>query len=411
MSRAKRPHGTGSIFQRKDTGRWIVRATATDPATGLSRPVTRSAATRREAERKLILLQREILAADGHATSAMTLKTWLETWLEDRRLHVKASTWLDYESAANRHIIPAIGRKRLSALSTRDIRALHTLLAQKGLRPGTINKVHRILAAALAAAEREQLIPRNLARLVQAPPVRAAAREILTAEQLRILLESLKGDPREFAKRLFFVLTGARHGEVLALHRRDVTLFYDDTGGVIGGAAQIQWTLRRLPWRHGCGRACGRKGGADCPSRYALPDDTQDYRHMGGGLWIGRPKTSSSWRIVPLAQPLAAALQPVLAPLELDGLVFPGPDGTARDLTTDLDHWRRQLDAAGLPRVDLHSLRHSWATLAHEAGLEEHARIEIMGHAGTAINRHYTRITPAAGQRAVDAVATLLQLE
>ncbi len=66
-------------------------------------------------------------------------------------------------------------------------------------------------------------------------------------------------------------------------------------------------------------------------------------------------------------------------------LVFTRPDGTAIPPKRASQMFTRRVDAAGLPRVGIHGLRHTWATLALRAGVPVKVVSERIGHADPAI--------------------------
>ena len=62
-----------------------------------------------------------------------------------------------------------------------------------------------------------------------------------------------------------------------------------------------------------------------------------------------------------------------------------------------------------LPRIRLHDLRHTWATLALQAGVPVEIVSERLGHSKTAItNDLYTHVTPTMGADAAEKVAGLI---
>ena len=69
----------------------------------------------------------------------------------------------------------------------------------------------------------------------------------------------------------------------------------------------------------------------------------------------------------------------------------------------------RLVASAGLPRLTLHGLRHSWATLALEAGVPLRVASEVLGHASTTITADtYSHVTAATMDDATDRVAALV---
>ena len=82
---------------------------------------------------------------------------------------------------------------------------------------------HRLLSKALKEAERHDLIARNVAATEQPPKVEREEVTILTGNQLRDLVERMKGRAM-YAPAIVALFTGLRRSEVLALRWRHVDL-------------------------------------------------------------------------------------------------------------------------------------------------------------------------------------------
>lgn len=108
--------GLGSIRQRPD-GRWEGRLTiGKDPGTG--KQVQRSVYgdTQKEVLQALQKLAVERDTGVYTAPTKITVKQWLEIWLDEYTGGVKSSTKISYRQHAQNHIIPALGAVKLSAL-------------------------------------------------------------------------------------------------------------------------------------------------------------------------------------------------------------------------------------------------------------------------------------------------------
>jgi integrase len=69
----------------------------------------------------------------------------------------------------------------------------------------------------------------------------------------------------------------------------------------------------------------------------------------------------------------------------------------------------RHVELAELPRIRLHGLRHTWATLALGAGVHPKIVSERLGHASIAITLDtYSHVSAGLQQDAADTVAALL---
>jgi integrase len=97
------------------------------------------------------------------------------------------------------------------------------------------------------------------------------------------------------------------------------------------------------------------------------------------------------------------------AAYEPHGLVFCREDGTPlwpRTFSRSFDHHVRD---AGLPKIRLHDLRHTHATLALEAGIHPKVVQERLGHATIAITLDtYSHAIPAMQEDAAARIAALI---
>jgi integrase len=76
-------------------------------------------------------------------------------------------------------------------------------------------------------------------------------------------------------------------------------------------------------------------------------------------------------------------------------LVFTGPDGTAVHPERFSDWFRQHVRAAGLPRIRLHDVRHSYASAELAAGVPAKVVSERLGHANIAITMDtYSHVLP-----------------
>ncbi|QKG27314.1 site-specific integrase [Actinomadura verrucosospora] len=199
------------------------------------------------------------------ATTVPTVEKYLAYWLaEVIEPNREAQTYAQYETLARLYVIPALGKKRLDRLTVRDVQTWVNRLpktcqccaqGKDAARPEhhsdprkrqrccaigrccraypsrrTIQAARNTLRAALTHAQTEEILARNVARMVKLPTMRKRVRSKASwsVEEARAFLESARehGDPLYAAWVLILVL-GLRKGEVLGLRWEDVDL---DTG-------------------------------------------------------------------------------------------------------------------------------------------------------------------------------------
>ena len=195
LSRRRRANGEGSIWPRKD--RRYGYAAYVPTTGGTIKRVQGYARSHEDARKRLTELiagaDRGIPMASENWTVAEYLTYWLRHVVrEDRR----PKTYQGYEGVVRLYLIPALGKKRLRKLSAQDVRAFITRVRQEcqcckhgwdasraerrccalavrqccesRLSARMVQSIHAVLRNALECAVREEVIPRNVARLVSA---------------------------------------------------------------------------------------------------------------------------------------------------------------------------------------------------------------------------------------------------
>lgn len=403
--RARRMAGEGGLYERAD-GMWVASLDLGVTSDGRRRRWTAKSRTMEGALEKLRKARADLRAFGDIPTASPTLEHWLNQWLRDIVLPgAKPRTHSEYESTCRLHIIPAIGRIRLGSLTPAHVRrAMHGPLAAG--QTATAAKVHRTLSTALTAAEREGLVPRNVARLTALPRTTANRQSALSTDQARILLATTRGTAMG-ARWMSALLLGGRQGEILGLEWDRVDLDH--------GVADIAWQLQRLPYLHGCKGApespsCGKPRPSSCPDRQLNVPAGFEARRLEGSLCLTRPKTQGSRRIVPLPAPLILALRDMSAAVGASrhGLVWCREDGRPIDSKDDRDAWGAALTGAGLPDVKLHAARHTTATLLLEMGVDAKVIEQILGHTSVVTTRGYQQVSQAMTRKALDGLGEVI---
>src|SRR4051794_5574035 len=164
-TRPKRGNGDGSIYPYGD--RWRVAVPYQDPATGKTKYRIRIAATRRDAHRLLADTIRDRDA--GLELSTITVEKFLERWLKNQAIRVKASTLRSHELHIRRHIKPALGQIQLAKVVPGDVERMMAATVEHGLSALTPRHVRTTLRKALGTAVRDSLVNRNAAATVELP--------------------------------------------------------------------------------------------------------------------------------------------------------------------------------------------------------------------------------------------------
>jgi integrase len=320
----------GSVYRRKSDGRWVAQyRDANDKVRYIYR--------RTKADAKKALREALQDRDDGYVPAdKLTVGKYLGDWMEVRKSVVSARTWRVQESLLRNNVIAHIGDARLSNLSPDDVRELYRRQLRDGLSPATIGTLRTLLKRAMRDAVRAKYIRTNPLDGVTPPKQARKEKEILSPDELRLLLDNVRGSKHEG---VFYLcsLVGLRIGECLALRYEDIDLDR--------GAVRIERTLHE---------------GKCYPT-----------------------KTPSSHRLLTLPQMAQESLrrhcerQP-----NPTGFVFATSTGRPISATSFYErYWRPALHECSLPRtLTPHSLRHLTASLLFNQNVPIPVVSKYLGH-------------------------------
>lgn len=304
----------------------------------------------------------------------------LEEWLPARKLALRPSTWASYDTAIRRHVIPHIGGVQVQQLTPGRLDRFYADLIESGLAPKTVRNVHVMLHKALHDAVRKNLANRNVAEAADPPKLMRSGRSDMTTwspEQLRTFFDGLDSH-RLAAAYLLAATTGMRRGEVLGLRWQDVDL-----------------TARHLHVR-------------------------QTVLSVNYEITFGQPKTKRGERRIALDTATVQILREhrvrqdreraaVGTGYRNQDLVFAREDGDPTHPDYFSQTFDRTVKRLGLPKIRLHDLRHTHATLGLQAGIPIKVMSDRLGHATTAFTMDvYTHAIPAVEHEAAEQIADLV---
>ncbi len=332
--RKKSTYGGGSVYPLKD-GRYA--ASIKDPVSG--KRIVRYGKTRKEAEKKLEDIKFEIRQGTLATGPNQTVEQYLTTWLENvQRQVVEEISYLTQKRILKNHVIPAFGHLQLKSLTALHIQQLYTTMLREGYKPKTIQGVHAFLHKALKNAVRWKMVSFNVADQVTVPRKSGGNQEEkevaqpLTAEQALRLLSVSRGHPLE-AFIALALCCALRHGELMALRWQDVDLE--------ARQVSINWTVHH-DWERGYIRSDPKT--KTSKSTLQLPQLVVDaLRRHRERQQEHKIKMGDRW--------------------EENDLVFPSRFGKYVRPENRLRQFHRLLEKAGLPRIRIHDLRHSTASL------------------------------------------------
>jgi len=218
----------GHLRKRGDA--WELRAYAgRDPVSNREMYRTRTfRGGKREAERALGKFVQEV-AGGGHAAHDATVGALVGRWFDLAKADLSPSTVRGYERSIRRYIEPALGDVPLDPLRVAQIDELYAQLRTGGgeeggpLATATIRQVHAVLRRALQQGVKWGWIDSNPAALASPPRVRNRLIEAPEPTVVARLIEKAGDDNPDFGAFLqIAATTGARRGEICALHWDDV---------------------------------------------------------------------------------------------------------------------------------------------------------------------------------------------
>ena len=376
----RRANGEGNLRKRKD-GRWEGRYTAgRDPETGRAIYKNVLGKTQAEAKAKLKQAIEEAKGLDAAKAGRYTVGQWMEVWFEHyAKVKVRPSSHQTYRGYIDNHIKPNIGKIPLEKLTSLELQKFYKKLLTngrvdrlesrhqaKGLSPKTVRNIHQIISSAMSLAKEQKLIVANPAEGCALPRLEHREMKTLPVEQLQSFLREAK-ESGVYELYYLELATGLRRGELLGLKWEDIDLERGDL--------RVRRQIARI-----------------------------------NGEVVEAPlKTKNAYRTLPLAEDTVSILLEQKEKVGGSPWVFPSPTGGPISPDSVLHMLHRVLKRAGLPRVRFHDLRHTFATLALQNGVDIKTVSGMLGHfsAGFTLDT-YAHVTSAAQRQAAQTMGNVL---
>ena len=362
----KRANGEGNIRKRSD-GRWEGRYTAGyDPQTGKRIIKNVLGKTQAEVKAKLTKALEDCKELDVVRTDEYTVAEWLRLWYDlYAEPNVRPTTAASYRRSIELHVIPRIGDIKLNRLTSREIQKLYKDLlengrlreVQKEKNPGlsnsTVRGIHMMLHNALDRAVKERLILRNPTEDCIIPKLEKKEMKILHPEDIKAYLTAAE---RRGVLPMFYLelVSGVRKGELVALLWDDLDM-----------------------------------------ERRTISVSKQALSRPGGEIVVNRPKTENSIRAVSIPQEAVDLLVEEHKKHPDNPYMFPSPKtGGMYYPDSVVNLHKKLLQDAGLEHIRFHDLRHTFATMALQNGVDVKTVSSMLGHydAGFTL-RTYTHAT------------------
>ena len=312
-------------------------------------------------------------------------------FLADIEARRKPATAREYARLWTKHVVPALGKRRVGEVTAADVARLH-----RGMRstPYGANRVLSLLGSFFAYAQRQGLRAKRENPAHEIEPYRERARErFLTPAEIARLGEalaraeavglpvpdSLRSRARGMSAARRQKLTGRRRGP----YKRKSTTTVPRPANPFAVAA-IRFLLL-TGWRE----------------REALTLRWADLDMERGTATLSDTKTGRSIRV--LGAP-ARLLISELPRIEGSPFVFPG--ATVDKPIVEINRvWYAARAAAGLPDVRLHDLRHSFASVTASSGGSLLMIGKLLGHRDSSTTAKYAHLLDDPMKIAADVAA------
>ena len=371
----RRARGEGSLRKRSD-GRWEGRyTTGRDPETGkliyrnvLARTQAECKSKLREAMKNIQLIPEEPLVKETkdpeRPAVRYTTGEWLRTWFEVySKPNIREATQDQYTNFLEKHVIPSVGDIPLEKLTSPRLQKLYQDLRTHGkvcqnknagssLSQKTVRNIHMMLHVALEQAVKEDLISKNPTDGCIAPKVEKKEMKVIQPEKIGAYLQAAAD--RNVLPMFYLELTsGLRRGELLALLWSDL----------------------------------------DIDQRTISVNKSVAGRH--GELKVSAPKTKHSIRKVAIPQQAVDLLIQEHALHPDNPYMFPSPvTGTMYHPDTAGRLHKKLLKESGIENVRFHDLRHTFATVALQNGVDIKTLSHMLGHFSSGFTLDtYTHVT------------------
>lgn len=368
----RRGSGEGTIGQRTD-GRWMGSITIGRNEKGQQKRRYVYGATQAEVSEKLAKLRGEVLDGSMMLDDQLTVGQFLDRWLANSvKMSVRPTTYQSYSELTRLHLKPNIGSIKLAKLSPIHVQGLYAKLSDDGKTPRRVQMCHAVLHRALRMAVKWGLAARNVTDAVDRPRVPRREMQSLDVGQVGTLLTAIEGERLRGLWQLA-VYSGCRIGELIPLQWSDIDLR--------AGTVSI------------------RRGQVEVAKQ----------------VIVSEPKTARSRRTIKLPREAVQALVDHRARMLVEGLagnplVFINEAGGMISRNDCRSSWERIRKLTKMPKLRIHDLRHTNASLLLSAGVHAKVVSERLGHSTISLTLDtYSHVAPSLQEEAADKLSEVLK--
>lgn len=284
----------------------------------------------------------------------LTMQQLCEQWLDEIQLFVKQSTYAKYQQIIYRHILSCYSDITINKINDENISEFirskminGRLDGRGGLSSKTIQDIYTILKQILNyAIKKEYILP--LSFDIPKPKLEQKSFSVLNNEQQTRLVLYLRNHlSLETLGILICLFTGIRVGELCALKWND----FDLQNSVL----HINKTLQRIK-------------------------NTDKNAVTKTKIIIDRPKSQKSIRDIPIPSFLWELINKYGHNCSNEAYFLTGKANQFIEPRLFQYKFKVHLENAGLPDMNIHALRHTFATRAIEQNIDTKTLSEILGH-------------------------------
>ncbi len=299
----------------------------------------------------------------------------LEDWFKTKKHSINIQTAKTYDSYIKNRIVPRLGYVKLAHLSPKLLQGYVNDLIEDGLASSTIKKAYNIIKSSLDYAVDMELISSNPVKKIQLPKPKKAEITVWELDDVQTFLKAASPH-RWYAAFHLAITTGMRRGEILGLRWKDVDLEK--------GILYVRQTLSK-----------------------------------DGKQFLTGAKTASGVRSIKLSNETVVVLKKHRAAIAKEKLKT-GPSYQDYDLVICTDSgtpvnpenlkksYSRLIQAAGVPKIRFHDLRHTHATMLLSQGVNAKVISERLGHSNIKTTLDiYSHILPNMQEEAANQIDAL----
>ena len=388
----RRAKGEGGITQRKD-GLWMAQATVGRDSEGKRIRKYFYGKTKEEVTAKLNDTMTEVRHKTYKDPEKRMFGEWLDEWMEVFRDNLKPTTRESYQYLIKSHIKPKLEYIPLVSLETTHIQRFVNSKKKDGLSPRTVKYIHSVINGSLKKAFELGYIKSNPAKSVELPEPEQKDIKFFDSEQIYKFLKLVEDRERGTVYHPAFLLelwTGLRRGELLGLRWRDIDL----KEGVVSVRRGMVRTKDGLIFQEPKTKFGKRE--------ISIPPVVCEVLtfHKTKQAKVTKVKAGEAW---------TEKLKFTSGKLEDNDLVFTNPLGNPLDPRAFSSHFKKLIEGTDLEGITFHGLRHSFAILCLQEGVDPRTTQENLGHHDPGFTlKVYSQATKKMKRDAVDKIGRVL---